>query len=110
MQIETIGAVVIVCGLVGWFVGPRFAVPVFFASTLLSAAAALILTSLGGANIQPAHLLLGFLAVASLSSRTSLLQIGEVLVFPRAGFWLVMTAAYAALSAFFLPRIFAGMT
>lgn len=110
MQIEAIGAITVILGLVGWFAGPRFAVPVFVASTLLSAAAALILTGLGGANIQPAHLLLGFLALAAAMSRASLRRAGGALRPPQPGFWLMLTALYAALSAFFLPRIFAGAT
>ena len=110
MQIEAIGAIAFAFGLIGLPAGQRFAVPVFFVSTLLSAAAALILTSLGGANIQPAHLLLGFLAVTVLASRTSLHRAGAALVFPKPGFWLLLTAVYATLSAFFLPRIFAGTT
>lgn len=110
MQIEAIGALAVLCGLIGWFAGERIAVPVFVVSTLLSAAAALILPSLGGANIQPAHLLLGFLALAAITSRGALHRAGTALVFPNPGFWLVLTAAYAALSAVFLPRILAGST
>jgi hypothetical protein len=110
MQIEAIGAVVILCGLIGWFAGPRVAIPLFIASTLLNAAAALILTSLGGANIQPAHLLLCFLVLAAIATRGVLHRAGAALIFPAPGFWLVLTAAYAMLSAFFLPRIFADTT
>jgi hypothetical protein len=110
MQIEGIGVVALVLGLIGWVVGQRFAVPVFFVSTLLSAAAALLLPGLGGANIQPAHLLLGFLALATMVSNASLRRAGTALVFPNAGFWLLLTAVYATLSAFFLPRILAGTT
>ena len=110
MQIEAIGAITAILGLLGWFAGPRLAVPVFVVSTLLSAAAALILTALGGANIQPAHLLLGFLAVSTAASRASLRRAGEALLPPNAGFWLLLTALYATLSAIFLPRIFAGST
>jgi hypothetical protein len=110
MQIETIGAIAFALGLIGWAAGQRFAVPVFFASTLLSAAAAFILPALGNANIQPAHLLLGFLALAAIASRASLSRAGAALAFPKAGFWLLLTAVYATLSAFFLPRIFAGTT
>ena len=108
MQIEAIGAITIIFGLIGWIAGQRFAVPVFFASTLLSAAAAFILPAIGGANIQPAHLLLGFLAVAAMTARASLRRAGAALVFPNAGFWLLLTAIYATLSAVFLPRIFAS--
>jgi hypothetical protein len=110
MQIEAIGAIAAILGLVGWFAGQRFAVPVFVASTLLAASAALILTALGGANIQPAHLLLGFLTLSAAMSRSSLRRAGAALLPPNAGFWLLLTAVYATLSAVFLPRIFAGAT
>jgi hypothetical protein len=110
MQIEAIGAIAVILGVVGWFAGQRFAVPVFVASTLLAAAAALILTALGGANIQPAHLLLGFLALSVAMSQASLRRTGVALLPPNAGFWLLLTALYATLSAVFLPRILAGAT
>lgn len=109
MQIEAIGAIAVALGLAGWLAGPRFAIPVFVVSTLLSAAAALILTAMGGANVQPAHLLLGFLALAA-ASRASLRRAGAALLPPHAGFWLLLTAVYATLSAVFLPRLFAGAT
>ena len=110
MQIEVIGAITVILGLVGWFAGQRFAVPIFVASTLLAASAALVLTALGGANIQPAHLLLGFLTLSALMSRASRRRAGAAMLPPNAGFWLLLTAVYAILSAVFLPRIFAGAT
>jgi hypothetical protein len=96
--------------LVGWFAGQRWAIPVFVVSTLLAASAALILTALGGANIQPAYLLLGFLTLSAVMSRASLQRASAALLPPNAGFWLLLTALYATLSAVFLPRIFAGAT
>ena len=110
MEIEAIGAIAMVIGLIGWAVRPSFAIYAFFVSTLLSSSAALLLPSLGYANIQPAHLLLGFLAVAIVTSHTALGRTGDALAFSSAGFWLLLTALYAALSAYFLPRIFAGAT
>jgi hypothetical protein len=110
MHVEAIGAITAILGLAGLIAGQRFAVPVFVVSTLLNAAAALILTALGGANIQPAYLLLGFLALIAGRSRASLRCAGEALLPPHAGFWLLLTAVYATLSAVFLPRIFAGAT
>lgn len=110
MEIEAIGAVAIAVGLIGWMVGQSFAIYVFFASTLLSSAAALLLPSLGYANIQPAHLLLGFFALTVAVSRASLGRVVDAMAFPNAGFWLLLTAVYATLSAYFLPRIFAGAT
>ena len=110
MQIEAIGMITIVLGLIGWFAGQRFVLPVLVISTLLAASAALILTSLGGANIQPAYVLLGFAALAFVASRDTVRRAGAALVFPSPGFWLLLTAAYATLSAIFLPRILAGAT
>lgn len=110
MEIEAIGAIAIVIGLVGWAVRPTFAIYAFFVSTLLSSSAALLLPSLGYANIQPGHLLLGFLVLAVVASHNSLSRAGDALTFPIAGFWLLLTALYATLSAYFLPRIFAGAT
>ncbi len=110
MQVEPIGLLTIALGFLGWIAGPTFAAYVFFSSTLLSAAAAILLTSLGQANIQPAHLLLGFLALAALVRRDTVRLVGRSLAFPNEGFWLLLTAIYAALSAIFLPRILAGTT
>lgn len=110
MQIEIIGLVTVVLGLIGWIAGQRFGHMVFFVATLLEASAALVLTALGGANIQPAHLLLGFLVVPAVLSRASLRRFGAALLPPSAGFWLLLTAVYVVLSAYFLPRIFAGAT
>jgi hypothetical protein len=94
----------------GWTVGPTLSIPIFFSSTLLGAAAAIILTSLGDANIQPAHLLLGFLVVAVLANRDVLHAVPLALAFPRAGFWLLLTGGYVAISAMIFPRLFAGAT
>jgi hypothetical protein len=110
MEIEAIGFITIALAVIGWFVGPSFAIYVFVSSTLLSAAAAILLPSLGSANIQPAHLLLGFLALSAITSGPALRAIGNSLAFPNGGFWLLLTAAYAVLAAAFLPRIFAGAT
>lgn len=110
MDVEAIGIVAMAVGVIGWIAGMRFALPVFFAATLLSAAAALVLPALGGANIQPAHLLLGFLALGAVTSRQTLRRIFGAMAIGQAGFWLLLTAAYVVLSGYFLPRIFAGAT
>jgi hypothetical protein len=110
MQIEMIGLVALGLGLLGWMAGPSLSIPIFFASTLLGAAAAIILNWVGDANIQPAHLLLGFLLVAALANRDVLHAIPSALAFPRAGFWLLLTGGYAAISAVIFPRLFAGAT
>lgn len=110
MQIEGLGIAVLLLGVLGWFLGAAFCIHVFLASTLLGAAAAVVLTSLSSANVQPAHLLLFFVVGAALARRRALATMGKSLAFPNEGFWLLLTALYAVLSAALLPRIFAGAT
>ncbi|NOJ47686.1 hypothetical protein [Bradyrhizobium archetypum] len=110
MTVELIGAIALVVGLIGLFARPSFIVYAFFGSTLLGAAAAFILTSLGGATIQPAHLLLGFLAVKLLADRD--IRIGALqAVYPGSpGFWLLVTVGYSTITAYLMPRLFQGQT
>jgi hypothetical protein len=110
MTIEAIGVLTLVIGLLGFFFDTWFIVYAFFFATLLGSAAAFVLTSLGGTNISPAHLLLGFLALRLIGDRRVLPNIAEGLLPGRAGFWLLLTVVYSAMSAFFLPRLFAGQT
>jgi hypothetical protein len=110
MRIEGLGIVVLLLGGLGWFLGEAFSIYVFLASTLLGAAAAIILTSLSYANVQPAHLLLLFIACAAVAKRRAAATLWRSLSFPNEGFWLLLTALYAVLSAVLLPRIFAGAT
>jgi hypothetical protein len=110
VHLEVIGVITIILGYLGLLVGPWFAIGLFFASTLLGAAAAIILDNFGGANIQPAHLLLGFIAVSIFTRRDALRLTVRSLSFPNEGFWLLLTGIYAVLSALFLPRLLAGST
>jgi hypothetical protein len=110
MTIELIGAITLVVGLIGLFAQPNFIVYAFFASTLLGAAAALIVTSLGGTTIQPAHLLLGFLTVKLLADRDIRMRALEAASPGSPGFWLVVTVIYSTVTAFLMPRLFQGQT
>jgi hypothetical protein len=110
MTVEPIGLIALVLGLISMFLEPAFVVYVFFASTLLGAAAALTLPSLGGATIQPAHLLLGFLTVRLLSIRDVRAGVFRAAAFGSPGFWLLITAGYALLTAYIMPRLFLGQT
>jgi hypothetical protein len=76
----------------------------------LGASAALVLDSLGGASISPAHLLLGFVVVSLLSRAVIRRHALEGLAFPKAGFWLAITVVYSICTAIFFPRLFAGLT
>ena len=74
---------------------------------LFGAAAAIALPALGGATITPAVLFLPFLLARALGERGP----GECLrqvSFPGAGFWLLLLVVWGVLSAYFLPRMFAG--
>jgi hypothetical protein len=110
MTVELIGAITLVVGLISLFVEQGFIVYAFFASTLLGAAAAFILDSLGGATIQPAHVLLSFLVMKLLSSRDVRLGALRAISIGSPGFWLLVTVCYATISAYLLPRFFLGQT
>ncbi|WOH68041.1 hypothetical protein [Bradyrhizobium sp. BWA-3-5] len=110
MTVELIGAITLVVGLIGLFVRPNFIVYAFLGSTLLGAAAALILTSLGGTTIQPAHLLLGFLSVRLLADREIRFRVLQVVYPGSPGFWLLVTVGYSTISAYLMPRLFQGQT
>ena len=69
MSIELVGIIAIAVGLISIFRKPSFIIYVFVFSTLLGAAAGLILDSLGGASISPAHLLLGFVVYRLMNDR-----------------------------------------
>jgi hypothetical protein len=110
MNIEAIGFIAIALGLFGFYFGPEFMVYIFFASTLLGAAGALTLEFLGGTNIQPAHLLLGFLAIKLCGERRVMQEAMGGLRVGCPGFWLFLTTLYGSFTAFLLPRLFAGQT
>jgi hypothetical protein len=109
MTVELIGIITLLAGLVGLFCPSAFIVTAFFFSTLLGSAAALTLPVLGDTNIQPAHLLLGFLA-AKLISNGDQKRTLAALVAGRPGLWLMLAVIWSAVSAYFLPRLFAGQT
>ena len=69
MSIELIGIIAVAVGLISIFRKPSFIIYVFVFSTLLGAAAGLILDSLGGASVSPAHLLLGFVVYRLMNDR-----------------------------------------
>jgi hypothetical protein len=109
MTIEFIGIITLLIGTVSIFCKPAFIVRAFFCSTLLGSAAAFTLPALGGTNIQPAHLLLGFLALNLIGSGDpKRLKAGFAI--GRPGFWLMLVLIWSVLSAYFLPRMFEGQT
>jgi hypothetical protein len=110
MTIELIGVIALTLGIVGLFLPTSFLVYVFLCFTLLGAAAAFVLEAVGGTNIMPAHLLLGFLAIRLLNNSDIMRASVRGLTFPLPGFWLASTILYSLVTAYFMPRLFEGQT
>lgn len=64
---------------------------------------------LGMATIPPGHVTLAFFILAVVLRVNGLGNAVSALVYPRAGFFLAMVVAWAVISGFVLPRVFAGM-
>src|SRR4051794_40496906 len=110
MTVEYVGVVALLVGFLSLYCQQSFIVYMFLSATLLGAAAAFVLTGLGGTNISPGHLLLCFLAIRLLRTPEILGNATRGLAFGRAGFWLLLTVLYATVTSYALPRIFAGQT
>jgi hypothetical protein len=110
MTLELIGGFTLLIGVLSWFMEPAFIVYFFFCSTLLGSAAAFVLDALGGTNISPAHLLLGFLTLKLLSDKRISAAAMQAISFGRPGFWLLVTVIYSIIGAYSLPRLLAGQT
>ena len=110
MTVEFVGYFSLLIGILSLYCRDLFIVYMFFCATLLGAAAAFVLPSLGGTNISPAHLLLGFLTVRLLRIPQISSKSVEGLGFGYPGFWLLLTVIYSSFAAYLMPRIFAGQT
>ena len=110
MTIEPVGLLALVVGLGCLYHGEGFGVFALLIASLLGASAALFLPSLNGANVQPAHLLLGFLMIELVRRRSSVQAALGGLAFPHAGFWLLLTVIYGGVASIVMPRLFAGAT
>lgn len=110
MTVEIIGLVALLVGLLSLSFQPQFIIYAFMSTMLLGSAAAFILESLGGTSISPSHLLLGFLAIKLFTDENMVKRAVEGLSFPQPGFWLLVTVLYSTLTAYMMPRLFAGQT
>lgn len=110
MTLEYVGVLALVIGLIGLWRPSSFIVYCFVSSTLLGSAAAFVLDALGGTNISPSHLLLGFLTLRLLGDKELAATAGRQITFGRPGFWLLVTVFYSLIGAFCLPRLLAGDT
>lgn len=110
MEIDSVGVAALVLGLLTLVSNAERAVVYFAVSGVFGASAALKLPAIGGASIPVSHLLMAFLVVAGLREREVRACLLGALTFPRAGFWLLIFALYSIVTAFFMPRMFAGDT
>jgi hypothetical protein len=110
MTLEPIGFLVFMLGALSLYYGMRFAIAALCLLTLLGAAAAFQLPALGGSSIQPSHLMVVFLVgTALIRTRQTNAALASI-AYPGPGFWFFAYILFSAVSAFFLPRIFAGAT
>ena len=107
MRIEAVGLVTMLIGLMALWRGPGFAIAALVPLTLLGAAGAILLG--GSGNIQPAHLMLGFLAL-SCWRRLDVTVLRERMRFPNEGFWLAAFTLTAVGGAALLPHLLARST
>jgi hypothetical protein len=110
MTVELIGVIALAVGFASLFLGPAFITYMLLSFSLLGAAAAFVLTAVGGTNISPGHLLLGFLCIKLLTSREISRGALQGLLIGRPGFWLLLSLIYSLISAYAMPRLFFGQT
>jgi len=106
-MVEPIGIITVVLGFYCLTRGYKATVQTFIVLTLLGSAAAL---TFGGSSVPPAHLFLLFLTVAALGKSELPAVVTGTFRFGRPAFWLACLVAYGAISAYFSPRLFAGMS
>ena len=109
MGLELLGIIVILLGLATLFLRPHWAFQLMALSTLFGAGMAINLPALGGAGVLVPNLfLVFFMARILLAAGTG--PVVASAIPPRPGFWLLALTVLGVLSAFFLPRLFAGIT
>ena len=100
------GLLVILIGAFLYFKPPIQTLVFGCVCTLFPAAAAIDLPVLGGSSIPPAMLALGFLALRLM--RKDVWRSPAVSLGLTRNAWLITFCVYAAITAFLLPRLFAG--
>jgi hypothetical protein len=109
MTIEIFGFIAMAAGLLIIWIGPTLGIFSLTLSTLLGAAAAFKLPSLGDSSIPPAVVIAACFALAvGLRSRMRHAALFAIPTRPAA--WIVLFTVYASITAIFLPRIFQGAT
>jgi hypothetical protein len=105
MSIEPIGFLTILVGLLSLRFGYLTTFATLIVATLFGAAAAILA---GGANIQPAHLFLGFALASVLARQHETAAALAALRSGQPGFWLLCLVVYGIATAIVIPRLLAG--
>jgi hypothetical protein len=105
MSIEPIGLLTVIIGMFCLMLGYRATFATFVVAALFGSAAAFLI---GSANIQPAHLLLGFVAAIVLRRRRELASALDAVRMPKPGYWLMCLVIYGVATAILVPRLLAG--
>lgn len=100
-----IGLICAAAALLAMIRSQVWALAIFGISALLVAASAV---ALGPANITPGHMVLAIFMMAVAIRIPNLNPIIAPLVYPRAGFFLLLTTIWAVFASLLLPRLFAG--
>jgi hypothetical protein len=107
MSMEPIGVFTFIAGFICLYFGYGTTASVFVVMTLFGSAAAFVV---GAASIQPAHLFLLFVVLATLPWQRHANVALKGLRYGEPGFWLAGLVVYGAISGFFMPRLLAGAT
>lgn len=104
---DLIGIITFLVGGLCLCFGPRFSSFAVLIASLLGSSAAL---TIGGASLQPAYILLGFVLV-DLATRPKLVRLTMDAVTPfQPAFWLMLAVVYGTFASIIMPRLFAGAT
>jgi hypothetical protein len=104
MSIPPIGIFTLIVGIICLLSGYRATAIAFGIMTVFGGAAAVMI---GSAGIQPGHLFVGFLALATLSYRDKMKVALDALYPPNPAFWLICLLTYGILAGYFAPRLWA---
>lgn len=107
MSIEPIGIAAILIGIICLLIGDKASVLAFAIAPVLGSAAAMFL---GGANVQPGHVMLGFLALCVITREHQARALIRSLHFGQPGFWFALLVVYGVITAYFTPRLLTGIT
>ncbi len=107
LTLHLIGILTIIAGAIGVWRGHTVIVALMIAASIFGAAAALYVSA---NDIGPAQLLLCFALMSLVLRPGQISQIVTVMQPPKPGFWLACFIVYSVATAFFLPRILAGVT